>query len=102
TGSSPDQAIERAWAFLGMYGTRGASFSVLAPLANRENLPVFLSFYLISSMMGVLDQRTFATGHAYSYPKSIESRCGFARPYHFWLAAYLSRFLRKKGYSFRS
>ena len=31
------------------------------------------------------------------YPKSIQSRCDFTRPYHFWMAAYLAHRLEVSG-----
>jgi hypothetical protein len=53
----------------------------------------------MASAMTYFDALKLNTGHAYSLPPPIVSRCDYMRPYHFWMASYLSYQLKKSGYS---
>jgi hypothetical protein len=97
-GASASDAEEKTWKVLAIYSIRGPAFDNLFPMMFKENLPVVASIALIGSALNYLDG--YAVQHdlpLYSYSKSIQSRCDFTRPYHFWMAAYLGHQLKKSG-----
>lgn len=98
-GNSPAQAKEMAWKTLGLLATGGANISArvfqLKTRLDSQTTKVALS--VIASLAPVLDSKTFATGHPYSYPKSVHTTCDSGKPYHFWLTAYLAHALVEGG-----
>lgn len=99
TGSTPDEAVDRAWVIAAFYGTRGASIARMDGLFGDENYPLFVSMEMAFSAFGVLDQATLKSGHPYSYPSEVDTGCGYAKPYHFWMPAYLAHRLRLEGHN---
>jgi len=99
-GDPPARATERAMKVLGFYGTRGASMGLLAELNHPQSQPVFSALLYLSSAMSLLDLRT--AGNSYSHPRGFHSDCVYGRPYHFWMAAYLSWQLRRESFSRRA
>jgi hypothetical protein len=100
-GFSPTEATDMAFDLLALYSTRGDTLDRVWFLTSYENRHVISAMVLISSAMSYLDQLYAREGQLYSYPPNIKSSCAYDRPYHFWMGAYLSRFLRSKGYSRR-
>lgn len=91
-------ANDLAWEYLGMYSTRGAAMDVLAPFFEKENGPLFAAYYVISAGLSLLDGYRWKAGLTpYSLPPRVTTQCNYGKPYHFWMAAYLARELRKAG-----
>jgi hypothetical protein len=101
-GASTAEANDRAWTILGFYGLRGASMAPFENVINSENAKLWVSLYLLSASLGILDHETYESGKPYSYPVEVTARCAFSRPYYFWMAADLGRHLRSKGFSVKT
>jgi hypothetical protein len=98
-GVSESDAENYAWEVLGLYSTRGTSMTVLYDVADSENAFVVADLGRVASMISYLDGASYGSGKPYSIPPVIKSQCDYTRPYHFWLAAYLSRLLLQDGYA---
>ncbi|MGK5086158.1 hypothetical protein WDW86_01255 [Bdellovibrionota bacterium FG-2] len=57
--------------------------------------PVKEGLSLISLAMPLLDIQYASSGHFYSYPTNIHTTCNQAKPYHFWMSAFLAREVAK-------
>lgn len=101
-GLPKDKAVEAAWRLLALYGNGGANtgYRLLAielP-AEAEVFAIALSF--ISTTVTYLDfQQRMSGQHHYALPPEVTGGCLTAKPYHFWLNAYFSRWLVKQGYT---
>lgn len=101
-GLTPNDAREASWRLLALYGNGGANtgYRILAfdlPI-ETEVLAVGLSF--IGTAVSYLDfQQRISGGQQYAFPAEVSGSCLTPKSYHFWLNAYLSRWLVKRGYS---
>lgn len=97
-GNAPAASLDYTWNVLGAYGTQGASIAVLEPYVHPSTVYALAAFEIVSAGMGALDlfadpdSQTF-----YSLPSAVRGACRFAKPYHFWLSAYIAYHLRKTG-----
>jgi hypothetical protein len=99
-GLSNEQCTQKAWDFLGLYGSQGPTAGAYLDAANKENGPVYFATALIADAMAYIDKVQQSKGlKAYSIPESVHSSCDFTRPYHFWLSAYLARKLHEQGFN---
>lgn len=89
-----DTREEEIWKYLAWYSTRGASVDANKDAYNAENFDLGAAQYIISVGINLLD-----IGHGddrYTLPKGFTSVCEVARPYHFWMPAYLSRMISRR------
>lgn len=100
-GYTASVATEMTWKALAFYSTRGASMDgvLREGVSDRENLPVFIPLFVISSAMNLLDLDYANQDGFYSYPEQLKTTCLYGKPYHFWNAAYLARRAMKNGNS---
>ena len=91
SGNHPVDADDRAWEVIAVLSARGPNLFKLYGLYTPENSRSLVALALIAAGTPYLDQITYATGHPYSYPPRVSTRCNFGKPYHFWLTAYLAR-----------
>lgn len=89
------EARDLSWEIMAIYGTRGANMGKLTDRLTahfaREEIGIG-ALQSISLGMSVLDQ--FAEERKqkiYSFPPNVSFNCAYGKPYHFWLAAYISR-----------
>ncbi|MBK7843865.1 MAG: hypothetical protein IPJ71_09240 [Bdellovibrionales bacterium] len=98
---SKPEAVEAAWKLLALYGNGGPNtgyrLSAIELPNEASNMVVGLS--VISTAISYLEfaQMLSQKSH-YAFPTQA-SGCLTPKPYHFWLNAYFSRWLVKKGYS---
>ncbi len=100
-GLPSSDAMESAWKAIGIISTSGSNLMTrLSMLGATEAYPeVSLSLMAMAGALPLLDVRSENSGHLYSYPPQIQTSCNQAKPYHFWMSAYLARELVKRGYS---
>lgn len=106
TGMSRQEAQDASLKVLGFISSGGANTFNRIAILEEKLLPRFplsqngLALSFIGSAMVYLDQKKAAsTGKLYSYPKEVDASCDNAKPYHFWMSAYVSHELVKAGYS---
>jgi hypothetical protein len=88
------------WDTLGTYSTRGASFEGYKEhLFSSSNTYHFSLMYELFNLIHVYDSKRSPQEGQFSLPQFKRNTCQFGKSYHFWMAAYLSRHLVKKGYS---
>jgi hypothetical protein len=90
-GLSKREAYEKSWDLIGLYATRGASIGETLFHLSPELKPLAISMSTIGTGMNVLDSHFFTVGKNYSYPPNLNVSFDNGKPYHFWMAAYLSR-----------
>lgn len=101
-GLSQQEALEAAWKVMALYGNGGANTGYRLALfdlpENTSKLAIALS--IIGTSVSYLDysQRFSGLKH-YAFPGEVKDSCIMPKPYHFWLNAYLARWLVKRGYS---
>ena len=96
---------QMAWEVLGIYATRGASWSILTNAMNSKVYPSLAAMMVFSAGISYLDifKHTEGDRTYYSLPKNIKAPCSYGKPYHFWMAAYLSHDLsNQKGYDWKT
>jgi hypothetical protein len=93
---SEDDGRKLAMYFLGVYGTRGASF-----LSGFNDLhPASLSAMVTLSLaISYLDKLALKEGKSYAIPQQYKTGCSIGKPYHFWLSAFLNTYIKAQGYS---
>lgn len=101
-GFGEKDANEATWKTLALYGNGGPNTGyrlMLFELPNESsNLVVALS--VIGIAVPYLEFRQiFAGQQHYAFPAEARGPCLSPKPYHFWLNAYLARWLVKQGYS---
>lgn len=77
---------------LEFFAARGASwfFNGITLDYNSSNSSI-VSIFIITSAIQFFDKVTFKlTGKQFSIPKQINTSCYYAKPYHFWMAAYMT------------
>lgn len=99
---SEADAVEATWKLLALYGNGGANTGLrllaLQLPAEAEVLAVSLSFVGTAVTYLEFAQR-MAGNRSYAFPAEVDGNCLTAKPYHFWLNAYLSRWLVKQNFT---
>ena len=90
-------AEELSWTVLGIYGSQGAFLWTMKDLLLGFGQGVDSSLAFISLALNYFDSIK-PEGQLYSLPAEVTARCKIGKPYHFWMAAYLSYRLRKENY----
>ncbi len=91
---------ELAFDILGAYSIRGASFfSDEKFLPELSKSDVGVSFLFLASAISFLDKAKYhKRRELFSLPRGyLRTSCLYGKPYHFWMAAYISRTLMKDG-----
>lgn len=93
----PSDASERAtWDVLTLIGNQGPNIGGYATKIEtgswKPATQKSLGLGFIATAMTLLDQRRLRDKNRfYSYPSNIQTTCDNSKPYHFWMAASLSR-----------
>lgn len=96
SGLSTTEAEEGVWAILAIISNGGQNTKTRVGEIESSNKSDELSF--IAKAMSALDYLKQKNGlPLYSYPSNIKTFCDSAKPYHFWMSAYLARELVKKN-----
>lgn len=102
---SKKEAEEFAWLFLGVYGTRGATFSVSGiPEKSKKTSTnvgvVRMSLHVLSLVISYLDKlKMNQSGQSYAFPNYLKTSCLYGKPYRFWMSAYLAKYGVEQGFS---
>ncbi len=97
---SKKQKDDLVWDTIGAYATRGASFEGYGDhLFSPQNKYHFSLMYELFNLVHVYDANRKASDGQFSLPKMGRNTCQFGKSYHFWMSAYLSRYLLKNGFS---
>ena len=94
-GKNQAESESLAFLFLGVYGARGASFL-------RDNFfhpAPTAAMVILSTGLSYLDKLAHKSGRAYAIPKEFRTTCHLGKPYHFWMAASLSHYAKRQGFS---
>jgi hypothetical protein len=99
SGQDRATAKELAWDVIGLISTAGPNLaSRLGGLVyGPENAQTITALTVIASAIPKLDFKHGNSGHLYSYPMNVQTTCDNGKPYHFWMAAYLSREAAKES-----
>jgi len=102
-GMPVKQASHYTWLTLGVYGSRGSAINTFIDIAQPENEKLFTPLYYISTAINLIDHYMLKAAllRTFTLPPGMITGCDYAKPYHFWLSAYLARALRLNGYSWR-
>ena len=85
---------------LTLYATRGSSFSQIFDYFSVESYPLIAEFQYFASSIQTLDALYFEKyKFSYALPKTIQSSCLYAKPYHFWMGAGIANALKDNGLS---
>jgi hypothetical protein len=95
-GSSPKQAEDRAWDVIGLVSTAGPNLDSRLDDLGVADVPLRSALNALAAGPQVLDARGSPNGHLYSYPRNAPTSCNQGKPYHFWMSAYLARFLSQE------
>lgn len=96
SGLSKEEATEASFQVLAIISNGGPNTNRRITGLDLEALPKSSAIAFLSQAMGALDYLKQKSGYPlYSYPSEIKSKCDYAKPYHFWMSAYLSRELVK-------
>lgn len=102
SGAKSDQAEDYTWKTLALYGNGGHNTGLRALLYDLSEQDMITSVSL--SIIGVattlidFEQRLNGKSH-YALPKETVGSCLSPKPYHFWMNAFISRFLIQSGFS---
>lgn len=92
------QQDDLVWDTLAYYATRGASPEGYAnSLASDQTLNSFSLHYELVNLMHVFDSKKSSGENLFSMPLIQKNSCIVGKPYHFWMSAYLSRYLLGQG-----
>ncbi|MBC7387216.1 MAG: hypothetical protein H7301_13775 [Cryobacterium sp.] len=97
-GLSKVEAEDYAWKWMGIYSTRGASFSNLYELLHERQLSLGYAILGVSSGASALDQIAYPSA-PYTLPRVYVSHCFYGKPYHFWMNAFFTRELIGEGFT---
>lgn len=101
-GAGRDQAEDYAWKTLALYGNGGHNTGLRALLYDltEQDMVTAVSLSIIGTATTVIDYEQRMTGKAhYAFPTEATGSCLSPKPYHFWLNAFISRYLIQVGYS---
>ncbi len=95
-----NRADDLAWDILATYSTRGASLEGYSiNLVSEKTAFSFSQIYEFSNLMHAFDSTKITGENLFSLPLFKKNSCVFGKAYHFWMMAYLSRYLHKQGVS---
>lgn len=90
SGLSFDSADEAAWNVLAAIANAGPNIVNRAMSFGYGQKTIDLS--IIANGMGMLDYEKGEKGYSlFSYPEQVNAHCDSAKPYHFWMSAYIAR-----------
>ncbi len=102
TGMTKSESEDAAFNTLALYGNGGANLGARAralcssDCKSTPGVPYYLE--IIGKAIPRLDfQRSQEKQPLYSWPEGVSGECNSQKSYHFWMAAYISRELVKKG-----
>jgi hypothetical protein len=90
-GNNLASAQDKTWNVLGVIATGGSNLASRLILNDSTSRRKLTSLNILSTVPGVLDLDSAASGHIYSFPKSVKLGCETGKNYHFWYTAYLAR-----------
>ena len=94
SGLTPEVSEEATWNVLAAISNGGPNTITRAREISYGQKAVDL--HIIANAMGALDYLKQANGWPlFSYPNTVKTSCDSAKPYHFWMSAYLGRKLAK-------
>jgi hypothetical protein len=97
---SPKQREDIVWDIIGSYATRGASFEGYRKhLISKNTLYSYSVFFELFNQLHLFDSKQDSASDLFSLPKFAKNSCHFGKAYHFWMSAYISRYLLKEGAS---
>lgn len=100
SGMTIEKANDSAWLILGIIGSSGPNalgYANMIELLPSKPSSKGLALGLIASSMTYLDYLKLERGlPMFSYPANVKTTCDTAKPYHFWLSAFLARQLAGK------
>jgi hypothetical protein len=97
---SLQQREEIVWDIIGSYATRGASFEGYRKhLISKNTLYSYSVLFELFNQMHAFDSKRVTASNLFSLPNFGKNSCQFGKAYHFWMSAYLSRYLIKEGAS---
>lgn len=109
SGFSKEKATDATFEVLSLYGNGGGNLGDRAfdfkrwgnyTGACQEPSSICHSLDLIGRALPILDYFNSKNKMPlYSFPKGVKAKCNTNKSYHFWMAAYLSRQLKKDNYS---
>lgn len=101
-GAKSDQAEDYTWKTLALYGNGGHNTGIRALLydLSEQDMVTAVSLSIIGAATTLLDfeQRLSGKSH-YALPKETVGSCLSPKPYHFWMNAFISRYLIQSGFS---
>ena len=99
SGLSPKRAKNVAFDILGAYAIRGAAYFDDNYVSRLKNSGSGLSLLILSTTMSYFDKITFQKeGRSFSLPRTyLSTTCAYGKPYHFWMAAYMSNLALESG-----
>lgn len=100
SGLGKADAREAAIDTLGLVSNGGPNTLRRAVKVGLEYSQKSLALGFIGNALAYLDiKKQESSGSLYSYPSDVVAKCDNAKPYHFWMAAYLGKELKKSGFS---
>lgn len=96
-GYSEERSRSLSFYYIGLFATRGAS--IYSHFADRLAPSSWLSLHALSMAISYLDKMAQQEGKSYIFPKRIIGECHLGKPYHFWLAAFQTYYLKQQGIS---
>ena len=95
-GLTQEEATEATFQILAIISNGGPNTASRIVGLDLEALPKSSAIAFLSQAMGAIDYLKQKKGFSlYSYPSEIKTKCDYAKPYHFWMSAYLSQELVK-------
>jgi hypothetical protein len=91
-GIDEHKARELSWHVLGVISTNGPNTAMFLKRFYRNVDNTFLvAIQVLSTAPQLLDHLKIKQGQkSYSYPSNIVTTCDYSKPYHFWMAAFLT------------
>jgi hypothetical protein len=88
---------DAAFDLLAFYSTDGPNSAMyIQTWISRENAGLYYGTAVLGTGITVLNARSERSSHQYAYPPQVAARCDNGKPYHFWMAAYLARFITQQ------
>lgn len=101
-GAKSDQAEDYTWKTLALYGNGGHNTGIRALLydLSEQDMATAVSLSIIGVATTLLDFEQILNGKShYALPKETVGSCLSPKPYHFWMNAFISRYLIQNGFS---
>ena len=95
SGLTKAESIDASFKVMGVVANGGANTCMRVTwMSSNIPTPAVASLCLIGTAMNVLDFKRVKAGQPpYSYPTNVKADCYYPKPYHFWMAADISRSL---------